>query len=63
MGNNNDFDWFAFGFGIFCVIALMLFGIFTSYTLFRDRGVRQKTKEPFQIEIIGNDTTFIYYNK
>jgi len=61
--NSGGMDGFSFGFGIVITIVIMLFSILWSYTLFRDRGVYQKTKEPTEIKIIGNDTTYIYRNK
>ena len=64
MSNNSiEPDFFSIGLGIVLTIILMLFGVFMSYTLFRDRGVYQKTKEPIEIRITGNDTTYIYRNK
>ncbi len=61
--SSNEMDGFSFGFGIFITIVIGLLSILWSYTMFRDRGVYQKTKEPTEITIIGNDTTYIYRNK
>ena len=64
MGNNSsEMDNFSFGFGVFITIVIGLLSILWSYTIFRDHGVYQKTKEPTEIKIIGNDTTYIYRNK
>jgi len=56
----NGDDKFAFGFGIVTTIVIMLFSILWSYTIFRERDIRQKTKEPYKIEIEGTNTTYIY---
>ena len=59
---NRD-DNFAFVMGIIVTIIIMLVSILWSYTIFRNRDIRQKNKEPYAIHVEGTDTTYIYRHK